>query len=116
MSEVEKMYRNAESLYCNKCRRHSEIDCIYMCENKYPPFTAEKQLSLIKWLIQQNMTDYRIINYFEDSYYCFYAWEEGFKESDLFKSYEEALACLFNHLWQDLTEEERKQIKEILNE
>lgn len=40
MNEIEKMYENAGLFYCNKCRHDSELDCIYMCESKHPPFTA----------------------------------------------------------------------------
>ena len=62
MSEIEKMYENAEvkkqipkicsnnELYCKECKAHIE-DAMPYCKNAdYPPFTAEKQLELIKWL------------------------------------------------------------------
>lgn len=52
MSEIEKMYENVGLIYCNKCRHDSELDCLYMCESKYPPFTTEKQLELFKLLIR----------------------------------------------------------------
>ena len=117
MNEVEKMYGNAELIYCSKCRHYSEIDCIYMCENKYPPFTAEKQLEIIKWLGELDMLEIMRTTR-EDK-----AWiinsEYGmsgnvYKHTSRMKLFKEALAGLINSLWQDLTEEERKQIKEIL--
>jgi len=35
--------------------------------------------------------------------------------SKCFAKFEEALANVFNYYWQDLTDEEKEQIKEILN-
>ena len=57
MSEIEKMYENVGLIYCNKCRHDSELDCLYMCESKYPPFTTEKQLELFKLLIRHYKTE-----------------------------------------------------------
>ena len=50
MNEVEKMYENArvESVGFNP----------YKLEDEYPPFTAEKQLELIKWLAIRFNSDY----------------------------------------------------------
>ena len=112
MSEIEKLYENAELLYCNKCRHDSELDCLYMCESKYLPFTAEKQLELIKWLaitrailIKQN----RIFVGFETGN------PKDLKCSEnLDLNFEETLAGLINTLWQDLTEEDKTGIKNIL--
>jgi len=87
MSEIEKLYENVGLLYCSKCRHDSELDCIYMCESKYPPFTAEKQIGLIKWLV------------------C--TPEEAI-------TFEETLSKQVNDLWQSLTEEEKQQVKGIL--
>lgn len=116
MSEIEQLYENTGLIYCDKCKHDSDIDCLYLCENKYPPFTAEKQLKLIKWiahkahnglLINKHITDGGASMVF-DNLGC---------ESTLasnFISFEECLAKLANSLWQDLTEEERKQVKEML--
>ena len=61
-----------------------------------PPFSAEKQIELIKWLSKRQINSYPLIH----------GWiNEGF---------EEKLASCINNLWQDLTEEEKQQIKEIL--
>lgn len=89
MNEVEKMYRN-----CN-IKKYRLLDRDNKLKWVYPPFTAEKQLELIKWLIVHSfhicLEDELIVSAFEDS-----------------------LANLINNLWQYLTEEERKQIKNIL--
>ena len=66
-SEIEKMYENAEVDYeerYNNCTLNKEGACElkYSCdickysEEKYiyPPFTAEKQIELIKWLAKEN--------------------------------------------------------------
>lgn len=81
---------------------------------KYPPFTAEKQIELIKWLIQKNFYDERIIrsNFEKTYFYCSYI--DDYCESAYFEKFEEALANVFNYFWQDLTEEEKQQVKGIL--
>ena len=77
----------------------------------HPRFTAEKQIELIKWLaikgdfdssidIAKNAYDYWTI-YFQGTRWT----AEGF---------EETLAGLINNFWQDLTEEEKQEIKRIL--
>lgn len=126
MSEIEKMYENTgvEKL----CTRPKDLICatfrpdrLYRCTNgcynciylgEYPPFTAEKQIELIKWLIQKDFSDERIIqsNFEKTYYYCSFSQEH----QKIFTKFEEALAYIFNYLWQSLAEEERKQIKEIL--
>ena len=104
MNEVEKMYENVGLFYCNKCRHDSELDCIYMCESKHPPFTAEKQISLIIFL-SYKYNKGLLIN--------LRAIDKGIDIYD-FELFGECLAKLVNELWQDLSEEEHKQIKEIL--
>lgn len=111
MNEVEKMYSNAELHYCKNCRHYSEIDCIYICENKYPPFTSEKQLNIIKWLLKNYDIDFsqlgeRIYTSL-DGVNCISGLGSG-------NTFEESLTQAINDLWQDLTEEEKQQVKEIL--
>ena len=83
----------------------------------YPLFTAEKQLELIKWLGELDMLEIMRTTR-EDK-----AWiinsEYGmsgdvYKHTSRMKSFEEALAGLINSLWQDLTDTDKAQIKEIL--
>jgi len=118
MSEIEKLYKNAGInlgcckyakydyegeegtwYYCTKEGKecwtypNGDADCV---EKGYPPFTAEKQLKLIKWLI--------IEGYIEDMLTVQIS-EENF---------EACLADTFNELWQDLTEEEKQQVKGFL--
>lgn len=117
MSEITKLYENAEvkrqipkvcssnELYCKECEAHIE-DAMTYCKNaEYPLFTAEKQIELIKLLAKGEV---KINN--EDGEYEFSLFDTI---SD-FSSFEESLADLTNRMWQDLTEEERKHIKEIL--
>lgn len=90
MNEVEKMYSNAGikkigSQYANNVSHHLMT---------YPPFTAEKQIELIRWMIK---TSHRY-----------------FIQDIIADDFPETLAGVFNLYWQDLTEEERKQLKGIL--
>ena len=96
MSEIEKLYRNAEveSVGFNP----------YKLEDEYPPFTAEKQLELIKVMAHcKGYTDYEHFGkYFNDYLKTL--------------EFDEALANIVNDNWQDLTEEEQEQTRRILNE
>ena len=122
MNEIEKLYENAEvkkqipklcssnELYCKECEAYIE-DVMPYCKNaEYPPFTAEKQLELIKWLI--NEVDYITMWHFNNSEKP-YDFDLGSRNSGG-ETFEDALAQMINNLWQDLTEEEKQQIKEIL--
>lgn len=95
MSNKEKMYENAEFIQ-KRCKDYSCGVCEQYdkCE-KYPPFTAEKQLELIRKISPSYPLNYHLK--------CF----QGY-------SFEEGLAKCINNLWQYLTEEEKQQIKEIL--
>lgn len=109
MSEIEKMYENAgfvkkrcKDYSCGVCEQYDK------CE-KYPPFTAEKQIELIKLLSKHFVN----IDY-DNGKYEVYVLSIGNLRYDYYDTLEETLAYCINGLWQDLTEEERKQIKEIL--
>ena len=114
---IEKMYENANIKICKRKQGFTLKDCTDRnCREcgyyDIPQFTAEKQLSLIKWLlggydIGFNQLGERCINTSLDGVNCI----GGLGSGDTF---EESLAQAINDIWQDLTEEERKQIKEIL--
>jgi len=127
MHEVEKMYKTIFGEFapnCSLCVKLVECEIInnthncnkFQCDYQRL-FTAEKQLSLIKWLGELDMLEIMRTTR-EDK-----AWiinsEYGmsgnvYKHTSRMKSFEETLAGLINSLWQDLTEEERKQVKGIL--
>ena len=110
MNEIEKMYENAgikplptcsncnmldeywsNGTYCSTCKCDKGNDECGMADYVYPPFIAEKQIELIKFLLK---------NY------------EGVDYND--KSFEESLAGVINKLWADMPEEEKQQVKGIL--
>ena len=120
MSEIEKMYENAigKQSYCtaHDCLDMSKCENCYFCKRMYPSSTAEKQLKLIKWLAHKAHNGLLINKHITDSGASMVFDNLG-HESTLASSsisFKECLAKLVNNLWQDLTEEERKQIKEIL--
>ena len=84
MSEVEKLYSLAGFEKTWTAIGDGDI------EDCYPPFTAEKQLELSKWIL---------------SY-----WLESLK----LKSYEEKLATFINRIWHKIPEFEQKRIRGIL--
>lgn len=128
MSEIEKLYENAgvekapdfnncypEMLKCHHCEHYKVIDeYTGRCLNEvYPEFTAEKQLELIKWLAQR--LDFGL-EYYQDKTWAVQTqlgWD-GYEKQKEHKNFEEALSGLINTLWQDLTETEKAEIKEIL--
>lgn len=101
MNEVEKMYNNAGIKKDWNSTPYGGI------EEYYPPFTAEKQLLLIQWLAETRPIH---INLLLDKWTIEGMVRYGIK----YDTFEDALSGYINQIWQDLTEEERKQIKNIL--
>ena len=98
MSEIEKLYENAGIV--PDCE-HGECGLDY-CPNNYgcgyafyPDFTAEKQLEIVKQIL-------------------FSTWWMNLKRLQFAEKFNEGLAQMINELWQDLTEEEKQQVKGIL--
>ena len=123
MSEIEKMYENA-GFVKKRCKDYSCTVCQQYdkCE-KYPPFTAEKQIELIKWLAKKNYGDYTsslLINITDDRiYFSAGAKPKNYVIEVLYDSnkcidFKNALAGLIIDLWQDQTEAEREEIRKIL--
>lgn len=119
MSEIEKMYENAgikpDHYRCEGCEYDYEDICPDDCPNSqaiYPPFTAEKQITLIKFLLKnyEGVDISKKINRF--NFLVDNATFIGCHHND--KSFEESLAGVINKLWADMPEEEKQQIKEIL--
>lgn len=123
-SQVKKMYENAGIEKskcwddCNTCTRTSYDKNISYVKADYPPFTAEKQLELIKLLQRKNGYKFSFSSTNDNSEYLFFAHKDNTPVYELIaagdKCYEEALAGFINTLWQDLTDADKVQIKEIL--
>lgn len=129
MSEIAKMYENAGvesdiNYVCDKepCEKHS-VDCqecshLYDTREDYPDFTAVKQIE-IENIILQNKKNYN--KWIEYNINVYGEWVIRFVRTDKFAPYialgktrAEAFANVINHFWQDLTEEEKQQVKGIL--
>ena len=105
MSEIEKMYKLAQVANIG----YDAWDK----KDMYPPFTAEKQLELIKWLIKNDKFHCLEIEFFiKEKDYKISTYQ---KASNFNEDFTETLASLINNHWQDLTEEEKQQIRGILN-
>ena len=115
MNEITKLYENAKvekyphccditcgepTIRCKDCPDYIEI---------YPPFTAEKQILLIQWVLDK--TDLYLHRHKTDFTYSI---ASGNYAVNKYKDFKESIAEFINAIWQDLTEEECKQIKEIL--
>lgn len=110
MNEVEKMYKNAGVGYLMYV-----VDTFPPVEYPQIDFTAEKQLEIFKMFCRRYLEVSQHVE--ENGDLCFGIkatvgdYAVGFN-----KDFAECLADFVNCLWQNLTEEERKQIKEILSE
>ncbi len=123
MNEIEKMYEklNIKKEYeCNAPACYRDLNaCPLWCKNCehlisfYPPFTAEKQIRLVEILSKRTLKVFT-----NEQPFCVKVSVKD-QKNDYFIGCEElnfgsALANLVSHLWQDLTEEEKQQVKEIL--
>lgn len=84
----------------------------YTLKDEYPPFTAEKQIEIIKFLIGKHASFDIFKNYEQKDLYMVHYECRYFPKQYL--PFGEALAESINYLWQSLTEKEKEQIKEIL--
>lgn len=129
MNEIIKLYENARvaKIGTRKCTTTEYLDCQNYCfiseDNKcdkfsyqYPPFTEERQIKLIKWLAHK-ANNGLLINIHITNGGTSMVFDNLGHESTLvssFISFEECIAKSVNYLWLSLTEEERKQIRNIL--
>lgn len=115
MNEIEKMYKNAGVEKskcwddCTTCTRTSCDKTISYIKAEYPPFTAEKQIELIKWLCIKN--EFNCYQNKVTKEWIIFDYE---KDCTHITSFDECLASWINYIWQDLTEEEKQQVKGIL--
>lgn len=122
MSEIEKMYENAgiekeKKQQCVKSYRTENGIGICIDFNKrddylycYPSFTAEKQINMILFLANREI---RISpTYISSGYYLNNLHK--IKSSRNISTFENSLAQHINAIWQDLTLEEKQQVKGIL--
>ncbi len=100
MSEIEKMYKLAQIA--------NEGYDAWDMKDIYPPFTAEKQLNIVKFLLHKSV-------YYDtdgDREYLFHLSDEI--ENSKYREFDEAIAECINKMWEDLRDYEKVQIKEIL--
>lgn len=116
--KVQKLYEIVGIYLCNM----PDIDCSKECNKceDYNPFTAEKQLKLIKWLMQYKQTLLIELQYFEGDCcitHCIECEDNDTVEyvrTGRAKFLENAIADLFIDMWQDLTEEQKQEVKRML--
>lgn len=105
MTEISKMFENAGIKPL--CQIPDEYCGL---KNVYEDFTAEKQLSLIKCLFK--ISDTENINIECEDKFCIH---NVLGQSDDCDTLEDALASYINDIWQSLTDQEKKEIRNILN-
>lgn len=114
MSEIEKMYKFANVKAINIAEYGSTYipNGVEIDGKLYPPFTAEKQIEIMKFLISKHARFDMFKDCEQRDLYMVYYECRYFPKQYL--PFEEALAESINYLWQDLTEVEKQQIKGIL--
>ena len=127
MTEIEKLYELAGVEPKEFCDRDSDL-CMSCCPEwnnrkncwKYksiiPPFTAEKQIELIKLLCTLGQFEcYK--NYYNDDWVLRSTYNmelDTYRYCTATLCFEESLAKLVISIWQDLTEAEQNEIRRIL--
>lgn len=124
MSEIEKLYKLADAKpykICNSCtddngnKITNSKNCSFRnlcgnaCDEPHYILTAEKQIELIKWLIRK----YKDISV-QHQLNLFYINIRDIYTGMVHIEFDETIAGLINNLWQSLTEEEKQQVKGIL--
>ena len=115
MNEISKLYENAGIKKVRRTNITGGDYSVVVGFEDYPPFTAEKQIELIKFITSLGVCE--IENWNDKGFHFAIKRERIYPTMFLSLSninLQETLADVINNLWQDLTEEERKQIKEIL--
>lgn len=135
MNDIERLYKKAgitprRNWWCRRFDETSIADCNgtrngekecskceygYISSEKYPLFTAEKQIELIKFITSLGVCE--IENWNDKGFHFAIKRERIYPTMFLSLSninLQETLSDVINNLWQDLTEEEKQQIKEII--
>lgn len=104
MSEITKLYKNAGVKYLMYV-----VDSFPPVEYPQIDFNEKKQLELIKFILGKGV-------YYDTDKNCQEIWFHYTDdiENASYKPFDEAIAEFINILWQDLTEEEKQQVKGIL--
>lgn len=115
MNEISKLYENAGIKKVRRTNITGGDYSVVVGFEDYPPFTAEKQIELIKFITSLGVCE--IENWNDKGFHFAIKRERIYPTMFLSLSninLQETLADVINNLWQDLTEEEKQQIKEIL--
>lgn len=83
------------------------------CRKEHPPFTAEKQLELLK-ICFDKYERLEKVRGLKERCIIYHHFEKDYTEFVNCKTWEETIAGLINNLWQSLTSEEKQQVKGIL--
>lgn len=104
--ELANEYETFDNYLAFNCPHQNDAcyaDCEYAYDKYiYPPFTAEKQIAILQLLTNRK------------GYPDYETWGQHFDCFAQFYNFPDALAKMVNALWQDLTEAEQNEIKNIL--
>lgn len=119
MDEITKLYKNAEvnqicDTFVHWMQCEWETKQCKDCEHfVYPPFTAEKQIELIKYLSKLGMFEIIECDYYQISLDFDVIWTDRLYVGEA-TTFEEALAKLLITIWEDISENTQEEIRSIL--
>ena len=110
MNKIDMLYEkaNVEKIRVNEQIIPSSGECIGY-DLVYPSFTPEKQLELLKVIMHGTWIE--MAKHFNTGYYM---GEIDFKSHVEEKTFDEALAAIANLLWENISDKDKEEIKEIL--
>ena len=113
MTEIEKMFENAGiKPLCQISDGYCGI------KNVYEDFTAEEQIKILIALANYNLyeEDKRLmIDSFNGEIYIGFYQDTTLVANATDKEFSKCVAKIINNLWQDLTDQEKEEIRNILN-
>ena len=106
-----------EAIPCFNCGMDSDCSrCKFQDNLEFPPFTTEKQIAILQFLLEK-FHDFGALKWsFNGKYklYIRHSWGEFEYEGEFSDTFEEAIATALTDLWDKLGKVEKKKLTKIL--
>lgn len=117
--KIKDLYLKAgvDAIPCFDCGMDSDCSrCKFQDNLEFPPFTAEKQIALLQFLLEK-FQDFSAIKFFYTGQFkmgVLQEWGDYKYEGEFTKTLEEALASVVLTVWDTLGSDERKKLHTLL--
>ena len=106
-----------EAIPCFDCGMDSDCSkCKFEDVLEFPPFTAEKQIALLQFLLDK-FQDFGALKFFYTGQYKLgvtHEWDDYKHEGEFAETFEEAIASVVLKVWDTLGSGERKKLYTLL--